>query len=413
MTDNVYLSKNCMVGAKEARPNHNELIVGSPGVGKSVSVALPTMLSMENSSLIASFTKPGEARSLAAYMMKKGYDVQICDLSMPEKSSVFFDPIQYLNSYDDINQISTQIVTAILSRTVDDFWNSRAIPLLNALITATIMTRETESFSDVLDLFDRMKTSEQGSGIVTGADELFSEIKKAAPDCYAVREFENFRNVAPRTASSIRQTLAGALSAVFPESVRTAMRHCDTIDFESIASKKTALFLITSPVNTSLYNFANLLFSTAVKQLLEYAQRCPENKLPVPVKLIFDDFAVGAKIQDYAKQIAIFRSAGISSMMLLQSESQLRAIYGDGDAETIINCCGVYTYFPGGMDLLTCRSISTRMDMPLEDVMYAPLGNVFVMRSGHRPLVDDRFNTFEMKEFQEMETLMPHKDADR
>jgi type IV secretory pathway TraG/TraD family ATPase VirD4 len=397
--DPVILSKHCILTAQDAdsaRPNDNELIVGAPGVGKSFSVGLPTMQAMNNGSLIASFSKPGEAYELALYMQTKNYKVLVCDLTDPSRGNTFFDPLQYICSYEDIHDLAHQVVLSTLEKTDDVFWNYRSISLLSALITAALVLKDDACFTDVLELFDSMTIRESGSGTVTDLDDVFAQFSR---DSFAYREFMTFRNSAYKTSTSVRQTLSAALSEMFPECIRQAMRERSTVDFEEISREKVALFIITSPVNTSLYTFANMMFGTAIKQLLEYAGRCPNFRLPRPVKFVFDDFACGAPIRNFAKYISVFRSAGISAMMMLQSESQLSSMYSQGDATTIINCASTYAYFPGGFDLQTCKSVSHRINRPLEDVMYAPMGKVFVMRTGHKPLLDDRYDTPESENY--------------
>lgn len=189
------------------------------------------------------------------------------------------------------------------------------------------------------------------------------------------------------------------------------------IDFEALVEEKTFLMIITSPVNTSLYMFANLLFGVAIKQLLEYAERCEEMRLPRPVRLMFDDFACGARIEGFSRHISIFRSAGISAMMLIQSESQLREMYTEAESETIINNCSVYVYFPGGMDLITCRSISQRLDVPLADILYAPMGEVIIMQSGKKPVRTRRYDIYNSEEYKKFimvtERDRSHKETRR
>ena len=119
------------------------------------------------------------------------------------------------------------------------------------------------------------------------------------------------------------------------------------------------------------------------------------------MRLLFDDFACAAVINDYSKHIAIFRAAGISTMMLIQSESQLISLYSEDESTTILNNCSAYVYFPGGMDLATCRSISQRLDVPISEVMYAPPGKVIIMRSGEKPVIVPRYDIFNSKEYKE------------
>ena len=177
------------------------------------------------------------------------------------------------------------------------------------------------------------------------------------------------------------------------------MREHSSIDFKSIATRKTSLIIITSPVNKSLYLFANLLFSTAIKELVEFAEICDSHRLPIPVRLMFDDFACAAKINDFAGYISIFRASGISAMMLLQSESQLESVYSAEEATTILDNCSCYVYFPGGMNLKTCRNISQRLDTPIADIMYAPMQKVIIMQSGRKPSTVRRYDTFHSPEY--------------
>lgn len=403
--DRVILGENCYLDDDIGtfRPNNNQIVVGCSGTGKSMSVMLPTMLNADESSLIATYSKPGEARKIGAYLRAKGYKVKICDLTNPEKSNVSFDPMQYLTSYLDIEELAASIVLANpnSNNPKDTYWNDGAACLLKSIIEATLMTQDNVCMSDALNMFDKLKIEESGKGITTSLDGFFACIANKNPNCPAVTGFMDFRQLPYATAGCIRDTLAKAIRRLFPEPIRKMMRKKDRIDFEQLATEKTAFIIITSPVNASLYLFANLLFGTAIKQLLEFAERCKEQKLPRLVRLMFDDFACAATINDYCRHIAIFRAAGLSAMMLVQSESQLRSLYGENDAATLLNNCSTYVYFPGGMDLTTCRSISQRMDVPMTDIMYAPTGKVIVMRSGQKPVIVPRYDTMNSKEYQQ------------
>ena len=116
---------------------------------------------------------------------------------------------------------------------------------------------------------------------------------------------------------------------------------------------------------------------------------------------MFDDFACAAVINDYSRHIAIFRAAGISAMMLIQSESQLISLYSEEESTNILNNCSAYAYFPGGMDLTTCRNIGQRLDRPLTDVMYEATGKVIIMRSGKKPVTVPRYDVFNSAEYKD------------
>jgi Type IV secretory pathway, VirD4 components len=415
--DKVILGEGCFIEEEIGvfRPNNNQLVVGSSGTGKSMSVLLPTILNMNESSMIATYSKPGEARRIGEYLKSKDYVTEICDLTSPEKSTVTFDPLSYVSSYLDLEDLSKSIVLANPdSRNAKDiYWNDGATALLTSLMLAAIMTKDDVTMTDVLDLFDKLIIEEDGKGITTSLDYLYEKILKEAGSCQAVTSFNDFHQLPYTTAGCIRDSLAKAIRRLFPEPIRQMMRKGNGIDFKKLATEKSALIIITSPVNTSLYLFANLIFSTAIKQMLEYAERREEHRLPRNVRLLFDDFACAAKINDYAKHIAIFRAAGLSTMMLLQSESQLRGLYSYDEAASIINNCSCYVYFPGGMDLVTCENISRRLDIPMTDVMYAPVGQVIVMQSGKKPVTVNRYETLQSEEYKIFVERNPELNKER
>ena len=401
--DKVILGEGCF--AEESigtfSPNNNQLIVGCSGTGKSMSVLLPTILNTDESSIIGTYSKRGEARKIAAYLESKGYRVLICDLVEPETSTVSFDPLDYVRSYLDVEDLSKTVLATDpgVKKMIDPYWTDGGALLLTSLMLAVLMTKENATMSDVLDLFDLLKTKEVGKGMRTTLDELFAHISREVGSCQAVDSFADFQMLPYSTAGCIRDTLAKSVRKMFPGPIRKMMRIGRKIDFEKLATEKTALLIITSPVNTAAYAFANLMFSVAIKQLLEFAEKCEGHRLPRPVRLLFDDFACAAKINDFSKHIAIFRAAGVSAMMLLQSESQLISLYSEEEAVNIINNCSAYVYFPGGMDLKTCKNISERMDLPLMDIMYAPVGHVIVMQSGKEPVIVPRYDTFSSPEY--------------
>ena len=383
------------------RPNENEIINGATGTGKTMSIFLPTILNTKNKSLIVSLNKRAEAWKLVKYKSSKGYQTYVCDLVNPEDSTGAIDPLRYTTSYLDVENLAKSIVLADPASKSEKeyYWNNAATSLLYSLMLVSMMVIDNATMTDVLKLFDTLEIKEDGKGITTTLDDLYDNVEKWAGKCPAVTAFKDYGQLPLTTAGCIRDSLAQALRRAFPESIRLMMSGDNLIDFEEVATKKTMLMIITSPVNTSLYLFADLVFGIAIKQLLEFAERCEGQRLPMPVKLMFDDFACGARINDFSKHISIFRSAGISTMMLLQSESQLRQMYTEADSENILNNCSVYVYLTGGMDLVTCKNISKRLDVPLTDILYAPMGQVIVMQAGKKPVRTKRYDTLNSREY--------------
>ena len=404
--DSIVLGNNYILPGSDVgktRPNANALVVGISGCGKSTSVILPTVGRMEHSNPILNYAKEPDAYAMARYLKAKGYKVHILNINHPEKSTVSFDPVLSIESYEDIDSLSAAIVDAAIKQTVDDYWQAKAKPLNASLITAVLMTAKDKSspgMADVLNLFDKLLPHENGYSVETPLDNMFYELEKAAPGCYAVREYSAWHSLPYRTASCVRDTLAAALSLVFPESIRKMMQEKPQFDAEHFANNKEALIVITSAIDPSQANYANLFYRDTERQLLRYASTCPNGELPREVRYIFDDFACTAPIQGWANDISLFRSAGLSAIMLLQSEQQLEAIYKD-DAPIIRQNCAIYAYFPGGFDDKSCEIVSKRMCLPYDEVLYAPLGKVFIMQSGKKPVHIQRYDTLNSEEYLE------------
>ena len=404
--DPIVLGENYILPGSDigrTRPNGNALIVGTTGCGKSTSIILPTVARMEHSNPILNYAKEADAYSMARYLKTKGYTVRVLNIAHPDKSTISFDPVLSIESYEDIDSLSAAIVDSAIRQTVDDYWQAKAKPLSNSLIEAVLMNaegNEAPGMKKVLDLFDRLIPRENGYSVETNLDPMFSELNKVDPGCYAVREYTAWRSLPYRTASCVRDTLAAALGTVFPESIRKMMREKPQFDVERFVKNKEALIVITSAIEPSQIYYANLFYRDTERQLLRYAASCTSGQLPREVRFMFDDFACTAAIQGFANDISLFRSAGLSAIMLLQSEMQLEAIYKD-DAPIIRQNCAVYVYFPGGFDDKSCEIVSKRMCLPYDEILYASLGKVFIMQSGKKPVHIARYDTLNSEEYQD------------
>lgn len=405
--DPVVLAENCILPGSDVgqtRPNANVLIVGTTGCGKSTSTVLPTAALSKHSNPVFSYAKEADAYRMACYMRKKGYRCHILNIAHPERSTISYDPVLSIESYEDIDSMSAAVVNAAIKRSVDDYWSAKAKPLFSSLVAATMMSSRPGSrpgMADVLDLFDKLLPREDSYGISTEVDDVFRRLEQSDPGCYAVREFNAWHSLPHKTGSCCRDTLAAAVSTVFPESIRRMMQKKPQLDLHRFIRNKEALFVITNAVEPAQQYYANLFYRDLIRQLLRCAAASPGGQLPREVRLIFDDFACTCPIEGFERDISLFRSAGISAILLLQSESQLEAIYTREGAAIIRQNCAVYVYFPGGFDDLSCEIVSRRMGIPYEEVLYAPLGKVFIMRSGCKPVHVPRYNTLSSREYAE------------
>ena len=140
-----------------------------------------------------------------------------------------------------------------------------------------------------------------------------------------------------------------------------------------------------------------MFISQAVKELFEIAEKKPSGTLKRPVHISFDDFATGGRCANFPEYISIFREKGMSSTILLQSEAQLHQMYGS-DAITILDNCDSYVYL-GGNNIDTAKSISIRLNVPVNEVLHMPVGREIVFRRGQQPVVTERYDVFQDEDY--------------
>lgn len=383
--------------------NNNVIVVAGSGSGKTMSITEPRLLETYDSNLIVTVTKRRIADKYTPMFRERGYNVIDLNFIEPDKSTVAFDPMEYVSSYSDMKFLAESIVMSDPRKSrathIDPYWDETAKSLLCAEIGYTLMTGDDPSFADVLELNDRLRIKEDGGSITTTLDDEFELINRKAPGCFAVSCWRTFRDLPIKTASCIYSSLNTALDKIFSPEIRKMIGKRPRLNFGDIADKKTVLFVSTSAVNPALNTFVNLFYAQMFQRLFEYAESLPNGKLPIPVSVLCDDFATGSRIQNFPEYISVLREKDISVTLLVQSESQLESMYGTDDAVTIINNCGSYV-FMGGMDLRTAHNISQRVNLPLEDVLYMPVGQEIVFRQGQKPVITQRYDILNDKEYQ-------------
>lgn len=390
--ENVTFSTNC----KETGLNNNVLVYGTSGCGKTMSVAEPLMLQTYNTNLVVTVTKRRLVKKYTPLFKKRYYKVLDLNFSNPDESTVSFDPLKYIYSFSDMSFLAKSIVGMNyqnrLNTTADPYWEQCATSMLTAEIALCLTKNDGgASFADVLEMHDSITYTESSDGISTNLDNLFEQYKNTRGGRHAYNCWKTFKQVPFKTASCIFSTLNTTLDTIFTEDLRKMMKLNKKLDFARLGSEKTVLFVTTSAVNPALNTFINLFYAQIFKQLFEYAEKRPDGMLPIPVHVLCDDFATGGQILNFPEYISIFREKQISVTLLLQSESQLEAMYGYSNAVTIINNCDTCLYM-GGMDLKTGRSMSERLNIPLDEVLYMPVGKMFVFRRGQRPISTTRYD---------------------
>lgn len=395
---------NCIFStdSMETGVNNNVLVVACSGAGKTMSITEALFLELFNRSVIATVTKRRIVNKYEPIMKERGYMVLDLDFVYPERGNVGYDPLDFISSYQDITFVAKSVVMSNPRKeksNADPYWDEAATSLLSAEIAYVLMTKDDATFADVLEMHDKLVFEEYGGQIRTNYDDEFEFIEEKDPSCFAVSCWKSFKKLPIKTSSCVFGTLNTTIDAIFSPELRKMFRMKKKVDFEEIASKKTVLFVTSSPVNPTLNCFINLFYGHAFKQLFEYGEEQDDGKIPIPVHLIADDFATGCPVNLFDEYISIFREKGISVTLLIQSESQLISIYGSDAATTIINNCDSYVYM-GSNDLHTAQNISLRANRPLEDVLYMPIGSQILFRRGQKPILSQRYNILENEIYQ-------------
>lgn len=384
--------------------NNNVLVVAASGAGKTFSVVEPNLLMTNNSSLIISDPKGGLVKKYKKNFANKGYKVKELDF-IDWKGDCGYDPLDYVKTEQDALRLANLLVYSEIQMTNvsgpnDPYWNQMAEICLSAIIMAVMdNVDDKRSFNTVIDMISMLQRNDDGS---TSLDGIFRNIYHRKGNCMAVRQWKKLSvlgNV-EKTFSCVVSSLGATIGRFESSSLRSMIARSERIKFEEIAEEKTAVFIKCSDTDSSIYTFLNIFYAQIIDVLCKYADRRPDGKCKVPVRIILDDFATNVTIHDMPSIISTVRSREISLMLIVQSESQLEKIYGQ-DCNTIICNCDTYCFL-GSQDLKTARSISERLDLPVTDILYMSIGKEYVFRRGSRPIECERFDIQELQEYKEL-----------
>ena len=396
---------NCIfsTNTEQTQLNNNLLVCGSSGSGKTMSITEMRLLETFNSSLIVNLSKRKLIEKYTPLFKERGYKVLDLNFINPAKSDVSYDPLNYVRNYLDIIFLAQSIVKSDTQKEnshADPYWDQTAISLLSAEIAYVLIMKDTPSFNDVLNFHTSLEIVDGDSVITTSLDEKFAKLKQTDLSYFALSCWKTFRQLPIRTASCVYSSLNTTLDTIFGMELRKLIALKNKLDFSKIASEKTLLFVSTSAVNPTLKFYVNMFYSQMFKELFEYAEsRTDLNyQLPIETHIICDDFAT-SRILNFSDYISICREKKISVTLIIQSDSQLEAMYGADNAITIRNHCDTYVFF-GSSDLGTAKNISERLNVPLDEVLYMPLSKVVVFRRGSKPIITNRYNIKENKLYQ-------------
>ena len=317
--------------------NVNVLIVGGSGSGKSSSYTIPNAHQLLGSYI---FTDPkGEIYDkTAGYLKKNGYEIKLLNLVNP-KSSDSYNPLAHIHSEIDVDVIASTVVKGQKkegSSTQDPFWDNMSELLLKSLIyyLKAIRPEEEQNLASCAEMV-RAANNNGATNV------LAEEIHKLPYDHPAVMNFKSVELASDKTYSSILSSLQSALGK-FDSPDIADVTSTNTIEFDDIAQKKTALYVVSSDTHTAYDFLLTIFFSQLIQQLYDYADK-HGGKLSIPCYFILDEFANIGQIPDFDKKISTSRSRGISFSVILQNLDQLKAIY-EKSYETIIGNCDTHVF---------------------------------------------------------------------
>lgn len=372
------------------RLNNNVLVVGASGCGKSTGFVEPNLITTKGSYIISD-PKGTLYRKYADYLSSKGYDVLKIDFQNPE-NSMHWNPLTEINSTQDIMKIANSLVydKIINSYNFDPYWDRMTLIFICSLIGYMYETGyKPYNFSGILQLVreGERKTvingKRQSDKRASELSNRFQILHELNPDSWAYEQFRNVDQAPDKTYDTIRSTLVAKFSNYSTKEIEMMMLGND-FDFNKIAQKKTALFVLQSDYDRSMDGLVNLFFSQAMSAFVKYADLCENGRLPVPVRFFLDDYGATTNIYNLDAVISTIRSRGISISLILQSESQLMR-NNRGTDKTIISNCDTYIYM-GSNDIETAESVSVRCNKPLENILYMPVGHCWIFTRGQKPV---------------------------
>lgn len=309
---------------------------GGSGAGKSASYVIPNAIQLLGSYV---FTDPkGELYDkTAGYFKSQGYDVKVLNLVSPQNSDGY-NPLHHITSEVDVDVIANTIVKGQGdgAKAADPFWDDMAEMLLKSLIYYLKSTRplEEQSLASCSELVRAANNN--------GGDNLLANLINELPfDNQARKNFKNIETLPDKTYGSVLGTLQSKLGK-FDTPAIAELTSTDTIDFQDIGSKKTAVYVISSDTHAAYDFLLTIFFSQMIQQLYDFADKSG-GALPMPTYFILDEFANIGKIPDFDKKISTSRSRKISFSVILQNLDQLEAVYEKAH-ETIIGNCDTHLF---------------------------------------------------------------------
>jgi len=338
--------------------NKNILVIGGSGSGKTRFFVKPNLMQM-HSSYVVTDPKGTVLVECGNLLQRGGYKIKVLN-TINFAKSMRYNPFAYLRSEKDILKLVNTIIANTKGdgeKSGEDFW-VKAERLFYTALIGYIWYEAPENeknFTTLLEMINASEAREEDAEFQSPVDEMFNRLEEKDPEHFAVRQYKKFLLSAGKTRASILVSCGARLAPFDIKELRELME-TDEMELDTIGDRKTALFVIISDTDDTFNFVVSILYTQLFNLLCDKADDVYNGRLPVHVRCLLDEFANIGQIPKFEKLIATIRSREISASIILQSQSQLKAIYKD-NADTIVGNCDT-TLFLGGKEKTTLKEMS-------------------------------------------------------
>ena len=365
LTNSERLTMNSRPKDPKTARNKNVLIIGGSGSGKTRFWLKPNLMQCNSEKYPTSFVITDPKGSLinetGKMLLRHGYKIKVLN-TINFKKSMKYNPFSYIHSEKDILKLVTCLIknTQGEAKSNDDFWIKAETLLYTALIGYIWYEgpEEERNFTTLINLINMMEVREDDETFENEVDILFRELKEKDPNHFAVRQYAKYKLAAGKTAKSILVSCGARLAVFDIAELRDVMAY-DELELDKLGDRKTALFLIMSDTDDSFNFLISMCYTQLFNILCEKADDVYGGRLPVHVRCLIDEAANIGQIPKLEKLVATIRSREISCCLVLQAQSQLKALYKD-NADTIIGNMDS-RIFLGGSEPTTLKELSTAL----------------------------------------------------
>ena len=339
--------------------NKNILVIGGSGSGKTRFFVKPNLMQMHSSYVVTDPKGTVLIECGKLLQQKGGYKIKVLN-TINFKKSMKYNPFAYLRSEKDILKLVNTIIANTKGegeKSSEDFWTKAEKLYYTALIGYIWYEApdEEKNFTTLLEMINASEAREDDEDFQNPVDLMFERLEEKDPEHFAVKQYKKYKLAAGKTAKSILISCGARLAPFDIRELRDLME-TDEMELDTIGDRKTALFVIISDTDDTFNFVVSILYTQLFNLLCDKADDEYGGRLPVHVRCLLDEFANIGQIPKFEKLIATIRSREISASIILQSQSQLKAIYKD-NADTIVGNCDT-TLFLGGKEKTTLKEMS-------------------------------------------------------